>query len=89
MWLQKKMRDRVNASGLAGARRGSYFDEEPESRNEIKVIMKKAKKVKAASKNEVKWEILKREGELAIDWVFWNYLFYFEIVVPEDEERLL
>ena len=54
MWLQKKMRDRVNASGLAGARRGSYFDEEPESRNEIKVIMKKAKKVKAASKNEVK-----------------------------------
>ena len=60
----------VNLAGSDGARRGNYFRGEPIRRTEVEVRVGKLKNGEAASKDDVRGEIIKRGADRVVDWIW-------------------
>ena len=58
----------VHMCGFDGIRRSNYFGREPIGRAEVEVRVDKLKNGKAASKDEITWEMIKGGGDRVVDW---------------------
>ena len=58
---------KVHMCGFDGVRRGNYFGGEPIRRTEVKVRVGKLKDGKAAGKDEVTGEMIKRAGARVVN----------------------
>ena len=71
--------------GFDRIRRGNYFGEEPIGRADVEVRVGKLENGKAAGKDEITGEMIKRESDSVVDWIWRLCNRAFENgVVPED-----
>src|SRR5678815_4221110 len=78
----------VNVCGFDGARRNRYFGDEVISKEEVIGRVRKLKNGKSAGIDEITGEMIKKGGEMVIDWILklCNKAFM-EGIVPRDGRR--